>query len=365
MQPYQIDIKFIDASGWQELSWYNSGGTRAKKVLQDLSGNEYYFKRSEKKAAKDGKPEKHYKYEFWNEIIAYQLGKNLGLDVLRYDVAIFDGEIGCISPKMTVTDEEQLIEIGRFMTALNSDFLPENYKTRKEYTFQLLADTFDYFKLNEYIPFVFKTLLFDAIIGNTDRHQENWAFIGKTTLLTDALQQVEQTAKKKGFKRLNPFTRFLYRWLIDKKKDELTQDGKIYKLINTKVSKTAPIYDSGSSLARELTDEKVDFLLKKEDELNRYLENGKSELHWENKKLTHYDLIKKLIDSSYNEQIKNASEFLQNWHPDLIGNILDVADKKVPEIWKEYCIPDSRKLLIVKLVTLRLNKLTQLLSDGI
>ena len=81
MQISEIEIKFIDATNWQELFWYNSGGTRAKSVLQDPLGNEHYFKCSEKKAAKDGKPAKHYKYEFWSEIIAYQLGKQLGLDI--------------------------------------------------------------------------------------------------------------------------------------------------------------------------------------------------------------------------------------------------------------------------------------------
>ncbi len=58
MKGQNINIKFIDASDWQELTWYNSGGTRAKKVLQDHEGNEYYFKCSEKKPAKAGKPEK-------------------------------------------------------------------------------------------------------------------------------------------------------------------------------------------------------------------------------------------------------------------------------------------------------------------
>ena len=365
MRPYKIDIKFIDTSDWQELHWYNSGGTRAKKVLQNPSGDEFYFKCSEKKPAKDGKPEKHYKYEFWNEIIAYQLGKYLGLDVLRYDVAVFDGEIGCVSPKMTVTDEEQLIEIGRFMTAINPDFLPENYKTRTKYTFQLLTDTLDYFKLTQYLPFFFQTLLFDAIIGNTDRHQENWAFIGKTTLITTALAQVEQDVKAKGFKKLPWLIKLLYRSIIDKKKDELTQDGNIYKLINTKVAKTAPIYDSGSSLARELTNERVDVLLQNEDELKRYFENGKSELHWESKKLTHYELIKELLNSSYSEDVINAKKFLQKWDQDLIKDILTQIDVQVPKKWEDYRIPENRKKLILKLLTLRYDKLSQLLNDGI
>lgn len=75
MKHFQIDIQFIDATDWQELFWYNSGGTRAKKILQDPSGKEYFFKCSERKPARDGKPEKYYKYEFWNEIIAYQWGR--------------------------------------------------------------------------------------------------------------------------------------------------------------------------------------------------------------------------------------------------------------------------------------------------
>lgn len=75
------DVKFIDAYEWTEQFWLNSGGTRAKKVLQDNEGQEWFFKCSEKKEAKDGKPEKYYRYEFWSEIIAYQLGHAWGLDI--------------------------------------------------------------------------------------------------------------------------------------------------------------------------------------------------------------------------------------------------------------------------------------------
>ncbi len=363
MEGHQIDIQFIDASDWLELTWYNSGGTRAKKILQDLEGNEFFFKCSEKKPAKEGKPEKHYKYEFWNEIIAYQLGKLLGLNMLRYDVAVFNGEIGCISPKMTVTDEEQLIEIGRFMTAINSDFLPENYKTRTEYTFQLLTETLDYFRLTQYLPFFFQTLIFDALISNTDRHQENWAFIGKTTLLSEALKQVEDNVKRKGFKKLPLLLKALYHWMFDRKKNELSKEGKVYKLIHTEVSKTAPIYDSGSSLARELTDSRVNMLLNNDAELKKYLENGKSELHWSNKKLSHYDLIKELLNSAYVEEVVNASKFLKKWEPDLVVNILDKINTLIPEEWAEYAIPDNRKSLILKLLTSRFEAISQFFSD--
>lgn len=336
MTPYQIDIKFIDTTEWQELFWYNSGGTRAKKILQDPSGKEYFFKCSEKKPARDGKPEKYYKYEFWNEIIAYQLGKNLGLDVLRYDVAVFDGEIGCLSPKMTVTDEEQLIEVGRFMTAINPDFLPENNKTRSEYTFQLLTKTLDYFNLNQYLPFFFETILFDAIIGNTDRHQENWAFIGKTTFIS------------RSFKKRPRLTNLSYP-----------------DFIKSEVSKTAPIYDNGSSLARELTNDRVDFLLNNEDELIRYIENGKSELHWNNTKLSHFDLVERLLNTSYRTMVLEAGKFLNKWQVDLASAILTEIDAQAMGNLADSKIPANRKALILELLSLRFKKLSHLVRDGI
>lgn len=365
MNKYNIDIKFIDASNWQELTWYNSGGTRAKKVLQDPDGNEYYFKRSEKKPAKDGKPEKHYKYEFWNEIIAYQLGKCLGLDILRYDVAIFDGEIGCISPKMTITDEEQLLDIGRFMTALNPNFLPEDNATRTEYTFQLLEDTFDYFEISKYWVFIFQTILFDAIISNTDRHQENWAFIGKNTLITNALTQVEEEVKRNGFEKTKWIIRKFYKFLIDKEKNQLNAAGKQIILEKINISKTAPIFDSGSSMARELTDDRIDLLLSNDVELNKYIENGKAELHWNGKKVSHYNLIEELLNSSYLDEVKNASKFLLEWQYDLISTILDSTGIVVPVEWKSYSIPNNRKNLIAKLITLRFKRLNKLINDRV
>ena len=128
-------VNFIDASEWTELFWYNSGGTRAKRILQAPTGEEWFFKCSEKKPAKDGKAEKYYKYEFWSEVIAFQVGKELGLNILRYEPAINNNEIGCISPLMIKRDEEQLLEVGRYMTALNPNFLPKDTKTITEYTF--------------------------------------------------------------------------------------------------------------------------------------------------------------------------------------------------------------------------------------
>lgn len=57
-----------DISTWNSQPWYNTGGTRAKKYVQSRDGKYYFFKRSQLKPGKD------YKFEFWSEIIACQVG---------------------------------------------------------------------------------------------------------------------------------------------------------------------------------------------------------------------------------------------------------------------------------------------------
>ncbi len=356
----ESEVKFIDASDWISLDWYSSGGSRAKRVLQSPDGSEWYFKCSEKKPAKDGKPEKHYKYEFWSEVIAYQIGKSLGLNILRYDVAINNGEIGCISPLMIKRESEQLLEVGRYMTSLNPSFLPEDTTTRKEYTFQLLERTLDEFNLSGYWPFFLETILFDTIIGNTDRHQENWAFLGKSSFLTNSLTFIEKEAK--GFERLPWVIKKIYRSLFNSK-NELNTEGQQIKLQVTNIVGIAPIYDSGSSLGRELEDQRVEDLLKDERLLYKYAMNGKAEIHWENEKLTHYELVEKLKNSSYLESLVEAARFLDKWDESRVNEIVKKIDLALPEDWNSYLIPESRKELILKLLLLRLQKLKGLIND--
>lgn len=364
MSELNIDIKFIDTSDWQELQWYSSGGTRKKMILQAPDGSEYYFKCSERKKDENGNIIKEYKFEFWNEIIAYQLGKSLGLNMLRYDVAIHNEEIGCLSPKMNKSDDEELIEVGRFMTAINEKFLPENNIARKEYTFQLLEKVIDYFNLSEYWNCFFQTLLFDAIIGNTDRHQENWSFLGKTSFFG---QQIDFFKKEviHDYKlgKLPKLVKKISNYIIDFEKQDINKAGKQTQLLFTRINSFAPIYDNGSSLARELTNEKIDQLLKDDSKINDYIQKGYAELHWENIKLNHFKLIEKLVNSSYTETLKSSSLFLNLWNDDAILMILKKIDVDLPENWNEYQIPENRKKLIINIVNLRFQKLITLLND--
>ncbi len=72
-----------------------------------------------------------------------------------------------------------------------------------------------------------------------------------------------------------------------------------------------------------------------------------------------------MLNTAYTEQVENASKFLKNWHPALIATVLDNLDKEIPSEWHPLCIPNNRKSLIIKIVTLRYNKLNNLISARI
>src|SRR4029078_3439529 len=123
--------------------------------------------------------------------------------------------------------------------------------------------------------------------------QENWAVISRQVLITDLMAEIEKDETIK----LSNWFKNLFKWLkktTDEKKDK---GEKIPKMLYRTEMKFSPIYDSGSSMGRELLDDKVDLILNNEAELNRYIERGTSEIHWNNKKVNHFELINHLLQS--------------------------------------------------------------------
>jgi hypothetical protein len=182
--------KLYDISNWNEQSWWNTGGTRDKKIYLNPEDNElYYFKQSFKKGQRD------YKHEFWSEIIASEIGIMLGFNVLEYNIAIRGKITGCISKSMINQTSEELIEGGKYLQAFDNTFNPENVKLRNQYNFELIVNALTSFQKENHLKDLVETIIFDALIGNSDRHQENWAIINVHSVLSEVAKQFEQDVK--------------------------------------------------------------------------------------------------------------------------------------------------------------------------
>jgi hypothetical protein len=359
---------FYITNDWVELTWYSTGGTRAKKYLQSPDGEFYYFKRSQYKEATATKPGKDFTYEFWSEVIAYEIGTLLGFNMLKYDVAIQGDIMGCISKSMINNEEEDLIEGVKYLQAFAPTYNPKDKTHQDRYTFHLIENSLENAKLKGMIADLLKVIVFDALIGNGDRHQENWAVITKQELFHEAIEKLEITPEYENSKKwLRLFLQLFKRIMKQAYEPYKIKNEKTPDVFYMQHSTFAPIYDSGSSLDRELLEEKVKLYLQSDIEINKYINKGLAEIHWQGQKISHFKLLENLLfNNLYKTILENVIYSVkENWNSSLIEKMVLNIDREVPETHAKYKIPDSRKQLIIKLITLRFKKLQALLHDRV
>jgi len=127
---------------------------------------------------------------------------------------------------------------------------PKIKTLKKQYTFQLIFEALGFFQLSRFIENIIQIIVFDSIIGNSDRHQENWGII---TTYNDIIATIEEIAKKekKGF-----FEKQLFSLLaITSKAKRKDLENVVKNLHLIMPGNFSQIYDSGSCLGRELSDE--------------------------------------------------------------------------------------------------------------
>lgn len=345
---------FLIDEQWTEQPWFNTGGTRAKSYLQGPDNKFYYFKKSQLREGRD------YTYEFWNEIIAYELGSMLGLNVLKYNIAIYKGSIGCMCESMINNEYEELIEGIKYLQAFSPSYDPTKKEHQTWYTFDLIENALDAANIKYLIDDIINIIVFDSIIGNGDRHQENWAVISKQRLLTEIIKEIESTGKIKFTDK----NKLVFYSLAKEVANYQFKGKEIPKSFYQTDIRFSPIYDSGSSLGRELLTEKVEKFLESQQDLNRYISKGTSEIHWDNKKVSHFQLIRNLLESKHSKKTRKIIQTcLECFEPAKFDKVIAEIDVNVPENYLKYKIPFNRKQLIIKIITLRLESLRGILHE--
>jgi hypothetical protein len=148
-------------------------GTKEKYWFENKS---YLFKKARPNTGED-----------WAEKIACELCELLGIPHADYELAIFNGENGTISPNF-LPENGSLILGNEILAPMIPDY-PKYSKNPSQHTIDNVFNAISSDLLNlpigwqppEGIIQAIETfvgyLLLDTWIGNTDRHHENWAFI--------------------------------------------------------------------------------------------------------------------------------------------------------------------------------------------
>ena len=262
---HQDKHQIVDVKNWLKVEPYDgifAKGAREKKALYApgipeysflLAGTPYLFKESFNR----------YPWQFWIEIFSYRLGRLIGIEVPSTFVA-FDSSRNVYGALIQwfYKRSDQYVDGGNIMRSLIPDY---ESKVGKQHNLQTLINA-DLDGLEElFLDYWSEALVFDALMGNTDRHHDNWGII--------------------------------YRY-----PDQQVRAG------------MAPLFDNGTSMGHEIIESNlVDFTPNK---LQKYITSKKAKHHisWDlldNESLNHSQMVRKFSEQypQYLEPMKKLIEF--------------------------------------------------------
>lgn len=261
-------------------------GTRKKKVVWDKREKQVAF----------FKYEEYDCTESCSEKMAYEIAKVLEYPIARIELAEDEnGVIGILNYLFVNTKEVEHIDAVSYINQ-------NNLKREQFYTIKNIKSCLDQLDIALFNQFL-KILVFDALIGETDRHEENWGI-----------------------------------------------------LIGDEGYRISPLYDNGCNLLREFKDIKfAEKYYSGQKSFDSYIERSRSLIYNEatQKTYTHLELIKELY--------KECPNIIQNE----IDNISKLTDNEIDRIVQSipnYLMLDKQKEYIIKFIKRRKEKLREIIS---
>ena len=196
----------------------------------------------------------------------------------------------------------------------DKDTLVDRY-SGMPYSFQMIIESM---KPILGISTISKILLFDALIGNSDRHHSNWG--------------------------------------ITETKGSLSAEKGLFPV---NVMTLSPLYDNGSSLCSYINESDVEKILKDKMRYESIINTkSKSAIGWNNiRPIRHFELIKNLRNEYYDETVKFVINIKKNITEQSIDTILSNFDDNI--------ISGQMKKLLKKFIIDRRNRIIEIYNlDG-
>ena len=167
-------IKIENFNEWEPQKEIVGSG-KGKKVwlVNPKNPNQQGWFKYVKKTIREGKEVNS--YENFSEKLAELIANNIEIKNAHIDIGIYQGELGCLSYDIN----EQMEEIVSLITKKYPKYNEKNLYDEQNkiyYSINMILNSLDNKNLEKDF---FKILIFDYIIGNTDRHSNNWAIIRK------------------------------------------------------------------------------------------------------------------------------------------------------------------------------------------
>lgn len=318
-QPDQI----VDISTWAiggEFT-HHPEGTRAKYEVTCPGmvgaapflkvGHRYLYKKTFERRGLDGAPPKVFYDQFWVEIVAYHVGRALGVEVPPAFVACrwdFNGtgevEYAALIEWFYNYPNHVNCRVDRGGDIMSQIIDGYDREKGQQHNFSTIREFFtSVLRLPGWEEAWVRMLTFDAIIGNTDRHQENW-------------ELVHFPCKEQ---------------------------------IGIALS---PAFDNGTAMGYDVLGKDV----------AKYIEKGTHQMRWQEndkKRMGHFSLIEKLIEAlptARETVIETISKDMENVYNTIMG--FTQYELQNPR----YALSEQRARWMVALLRARIDRIRKLVS---
>lgn len=265
-------VELIDFDSWTEYDGAAEGSGRSEKLwLKSDQGEIGLFKFPKIDPETNKETTEHI-----SEHLAYKIGKILDVQTARVDVGTYQGRIGSMS--YFLCGEREFLQEGIWLISgkyphYNAEKLYDE-KNNKFYCIDHLYNTIPANFSSKWV----EMLLFDFLIGNSDRHQSNWALLIKVS--TEALR---------------------IKW--------------------------SPLYDNGSSLCAFVNDNQVSEFLGRDKNRFHALVDSRSRsiirIDGSNKKTPPHKEMAKFLLAKFPVAKKISRNFIEKLTQDQIESLLD------------------------------------------
>lgn len=277
------EIKMKDFSHWKEYEGASEGSGRSEKLwlINPNTNQTGLFKYK-----KDVETTDHA-----SECIASDIARLIGIPCAKFEIGMFKGREGSISYNIVEREGMALIEGIYCISLVYNNYDAEklmDIATGEKYSLEMIEKVLNIFGLFEEFLSI---LVFDYLIGNTDRHQSNWAFLMKDKKIT-----------------------------------------------------LSPLYDNSSSLCAYVSESKIDQYLGKDQMLWKSLVDTKSKslirITISDQKLPTHTEVLRFLKKKYYNQTKNMVNSIEKFMTE--ENICDILNKY------DEVLSKKRKVLIKK-----------------
>lgn len=244
----------INLDQWKENLMIQASGTRMKRwIINPDTGEQVLVKWPNYGTG-----------EVYAEKICSEIGKLINIQVMKVDLGCC-WELPVVVAYNFVEPGEDLKEGGDFFETFQND--SGKPSLAPGYTYQRIKDIVSHYEL---IPQLLDMLVFDCLVANSDRHQDNWGICFRGNKV-----------------------RF------------------------------APLYDHGSSLGWNLQEKRVEDLLLSTRSFEGFINRGKTLIGWNTAgKVNHFVLIANILNQNP-EMVTRAIQKVHNISEDSLRQILE------------------------------------------